>query len=422
MPQTIKLKRSATAGQAPSIGQLDLGELAINTADGKVFLRKADGTTDVIMEINGSVAGSSTSTSTGPTSPTNPAPTEGDLWFDTGNDKLMYYNGTVWVEVGSTLTDFTSTGNTIIGDTSGDTLVVNATADFNSDVNVDGNLTTTANTTIGDAAADALTVNATSTFNAPVDMNSTLNVDGAATFTNDLDVNGTTSLNGTVNLGNGGDTINVNGTNITEWTQDVVGAMFSSNTESGITVDYEDGDGTVDFNVDDFTITLGGDLGGSATITNLNSATLVATIQANSVTLGTDTTGNYVAGAGAGNGISITGTAGEGWSPTIAMTGSYTGNFTATGDITAYSDASLKEDIKTIDGGLEKVIALRGVTYKKDGHQSLGVIAQEVESILPELVQTHDDGLKSVAYGNIVSVLIEAIKELKEEVDTLKKG
>ena len=71
--------------------------------------------------------------------------------------------------------------------------------------------------------------------------------------------------------------------------------MVSSNTESGIAVTYDDTNGKLDFNADDFVISLAGDLGGSVTITNLASATLTATIQANSVALGTDTTGNYLA-------------------------------------------------------------------------------------------------------------------------------
>ena len=67
------------------------------------------------------------------------------------------------------------------------------------------------------------------------------------------------------------------------------------------------------------TITLAGDLSGSVTLTDVGSGTLTATIAANSVALGTDTTGNYVAGATAGNYITVSGTAGEGWSPTIAV-------------------------------------------------------------------------------------------------------
>jgi hypothetical protein len=54
------------------------------------------------------------------------------------------------------------------------------------------------------------------------------------------------------------------------------------------------------------------------------------------------------------------------------------------------------------------------------GKRKTGVIAQEMERVLPEVVSTADDGIKSVAYGNVVGLLIEAIKELKEEVDQLK--
>ena len=89
-----------------------------------------------------------------------------------------------------------------------------------------------------------------------------------------------------------GSTATVNGQNVlteastsflAEYVADTVGAMVSSNTESGISVSYQDSDNTLDFNVDDFTITLGGDLSGSVTITDLASATLTASIAADSV-------------------------------------------------------------------------------------------------------------------------------------------
>lgn len=94
----------------------------------------------------------------------------------------------------------------------------------------------------------------------------------------------------------------------------------------------------------------------------------------------------------------------------------------ATGDIIAFSDKRVKENIKTIDNSLEKVDQLRGVEFNKKGEdkKSIGVIAQEIEKILPEVVSTDDNGMKSVAYGNITGVLIEAIKELKQEIETLK--
>ena len=118
----------------------------------------------------------------------------------------------------------------------------------------------------------------------------------------------------------------INGSNIlteasTEFLQDTVGAMVSTNNEGGIAVSYDDTNGKLDFNVDDFTITLGGDLSGSVTITNLASGTLTATVGANSVALGTDTTGDYVAGISAGTGISVSGSGGEGSTVTITNGG-----------------------------------------------------------------------------------------------------
>ena len=96
-----------------------------------------------------------------------------------------------------------------------------------------------------------------------------------------------------------------------------------------------------------------------------------------------------------------------------------TGDMTASGNITAYSDERLKSDIKTIHNALDKVSQMRGVTFTKDDKLSSGVIAQEMEKIAPELVI--DGEYKSVAYGNTVGYLIEAIKELKAEIEILKK-
>ena len=123
-----------------------------------------------------------------------------------------------------------------------------------------------------------------------------------------------------------GSTATVNGSNVlteastsfmSEYIADTIGAMVSSNTESGITVSYQDSDNTLDFDVADFTITLGGDLSGSVTITDLANATLTASIAADSVALGTDTTGNYVASVTSGSGISVTSSGAEGGAVTV---------------------------------------------------------------------------------------------------------
>ena len=103
------------------------------------------------------------------------------------------------------------------------------------------------------------------------------------------------------------------------------------------------------------------------------------------------------------------------------MSGSYTGSFTATGDITAYSDERLKRNIETISNPIDLVNCLRGVNFEKDGRHSTGVIAQEVEEFLPEVVHTNAEGMKSVAYGNIAGLLIEAIKEQQQTIENLQK-
>ncbi len=112
------------------------------------------------------------------------------------------------------------------------------------------------------------------------------------------------------------------------------------------------------------------------------------------------------------------------------------GDLHVDGNVIAYSttisDERLKEDIKPITGALDKVGQLSGYTftYKADGKQSAGVIAQEVEKVLPSAVtestlplQTDDDvEYKTVQYDQLVGLLIESVKELKAEIEELKNG
>ena len=97
------------------------------------------------------------------------------------------------------------------------------------------------------------------------------------------------------------------------------------------------------------------------------------------------------------------------------------GTIVASGDITAFSSEVLKDDIRTIDNALNKVADMRGVYFTKDGEAGTGVIAQELQNVLPEVVHDKQEYLR-VAYGNMVGVLIEPIKQLKKEVETLKES
>jgi len=98
------------------------------------------------------------------------------------------------------------------------------------------------------------------------------------------------------------------------------------------------------------------------------------------------------------------------------------GNLTATGNVTAYSDRNLKENVVLITNALDKVDALNGVTYtrKDDGRAGTGLIAQDVQAVLPEAVQENENGMLSLAYGNLAGLMVEAIKELRAEVESLK--
>jgi hypothetical protein len=106
------------------------------------------------------------------------------------------------------------------------------------------------------------------------------------------------------------------------------------------------------------------------------------------------------------------------------------GNILASGTITP-SDLRYKKDIEVIDHPLEKIDEIRGVTYKMKADEfpengftdeaQAGVIAQEVESVLPQVVVTDQNGYKAVDYSKMVPLLIEGIKELKKQTEELKK-
>ena len=146
------------------------------------------------------------------------------------------------------------------------------------------------------------------------------------------------------------------------------------------------------------------------------------TIQANSVALGTDTTGNYVATvAGTSNEIEVSGSGSETAAVTVGLPNAVTVTTSVTSASFFYSsDAALKEDIQTIEKPLEKVQALRGVSYKwKDtGKKDIGLVADEVEKVLPELVV--EDKHKTMDYGHMIGLLVEAIKEQQKEIEELK--
>jgi hypothetical protein len=133
-------------------------------------------------------------------------------------------------------------------------------------------------------------------------------------------------------------------------------------------------------------------------------------------------TGTIAMGASANLGVFVntTGNVGIG-----TQTSSYKlyvqGDIYATGDITAFSDIAIKEDISTIENALSTVANLRGVKYtrKDTKERKIGLIAQEVQSILPEVVVNADNNI-GVSYQTVVALLIEAVKELSNKVKILE--
>ncbi|MBT5286121.1 MAG: tail fiber domain-containing protein, partial [Euryarchaeota archaeon] len=157
----------------------------------------------------------------------------------------------------------------------------------------------------------------------------------------------------------------------TENVQDIVGGMVSSNSESGIGVTYNDSTGKLNFSV---------------------TAAGVVT---------------------AGSNLSYSGS-----TLNVASSPTFSGTVTA-GDFNSTSDERLKTNIETVADAGSKVAALRGVNFewKESGAKTMGVIAQEVEAVIPEVVATDDEGMKSVNYQAMVGLLIEAVKELQAKVD-----
>ena len=100
------------------------------------------------------------------------------------------------------------------------------------------------------------------------------------------------------------------------------------------------------------------------------------------------------------------------------------GNMTVAGDVTAYSDARVKENVETIVQALDKVLQLRGVSYNRtdsdDKKTKIGVIAQETLVVVPEVVNQDNAGMYNVSYGNLAGLFIEAFKEQQKQIEDLK--
>ena len=204
------------------------------------------------------------------------------------------------------------------------------------------------------------------------------------------------------------------------------------------------------------TITFTGDVTGSASASLIdlqsNTITISTTIASNSVELGTDTTGAYVANLVAGTGVNISGLGNEGTTPTISIGqpvntssdvtfnsltisngANITGNVEVTGNINAseyitspyfytYSDITLKSDVQPVLNALDIVKKLNGVSFifNSTKEKSFGLIAQEVEKVIPEVIHSTSEGIKTIVYDSLIAFLIEALKEQQKQIEILK--
>ena len=222
--------------------------------------------------------------------------------------------------------------------------------------------------------------------------------DGAVTLNHDNSARLATSSAG----------VSVTGTLAVSSTSAFTGAITSN---AGVIVDNITIDGTeIDLSSGDLTLDVAGDIyldadGGDIFLRDGGSTFGSLTSNGSQLIIKSETT---TAATFSGANVTFAGTLAS-------------GAITSSGDVTAFSDMRIKHDIETIERALAKVSDMRGVYFKRnDGEAGTGVIAQEVENILPEVVK--DGEYKSVAYGNMVGILIEAIKELKAEVEKLKES
>ena len=233
--------------------------------------------------------------------------------------------------------------------------------------------------------------------------------------------------NGTLTISSSGKT--------QEEIEDIVGTMFSSNTENGLNITYDDNDGTLDVDVDDFTITLTGDVTGSGTVTNLGNVSFATTIAANSVALGTDTTGNYVSNITGGTAISSTGqVSGEGVAHILSLddtnvtAGSYgsasaipTFTVDAQGRLTAASSVTVDTYSgwsQAADSGTTKAVS-EGTTMTIAGGEGIDTsISGSIVTVAGEDASTSNKGIASFSSTdfNVSSGVVSLVHEHIEDI------
>ena len=223
---------------------------------------------------------------------------------------------------------------------------------------------------------------------------------------------------GTIGSASDTDAIAIASNGVVTFSQSVSGT--SADFDGGVTIDNITIDGTeIDLSSGDLTLDIAGDLiidVDGAEIKLQDGGTQFANLYTSSSDfyIQSSVSNKDIIFQGNDDGTSIT---------ALTLDMSAAGAATFNNNVTAFSDERLKSGITTLKSSLEKVLQMRGVSYTRkdnvEGGEQIGVIAQEVEKFYPQVVLTADDeeGTKSVDYGRLTAVLIEAVKELSELVN-----
>jgi len=240
------------------------------------------------------------------------------------------------------------------------------------------------------------------------------------------------ATSGTILDINATDEIELNATAIDiNGTCDVSGAFTTGSTivstgkitaDAGIDIDDFNIDGTtIALSSGDLTVDVAGDItldadGGEVRLKDAGTTVATLGMSSSNFTLESNVSDKDIIFKGNDGGSSIT---------ALTLDMSAAGAATFNNDVTAFSDARLKDNVETITDALETVCAMRGVNFTRNDNNDqpgTGVIAQEMQEVFPVVVKENSDenNTLSVSYGNLVGVLIESIKELKAEIDELK--
>lgn len=208
-------------------------------------------------------------------------------------------------------------------------------------------------------------------------------------------------------------------------TTSVPSFSWTGNSNSGIYRPVADTIGFVAAGVEKVRISSTGNIGIGTTnpLQKLHviGTTLTTSVSATTITASSTVSCGSLSSSGAVSGTSISSTSGN-----ISSANNITaaGNITASGDVTAFSDARLKTNIQKIKNPFEILSKIHGYCYEridKNNQKQIGVLAQEVQEVLPEVVVQDENGMLSVSYGNMIALLIECLHEIKQSLPTVNQ-